>query len=102
MVAAKRLSLQKRLRILCLDTVILSSVACAGVLVIGLAGRATLWGPILGAFILELGQQYFAYELGGSQYYLIAYASIFLIVMLLMPRGILPSVHDRLRRKRRR
>lgn len=77
-------------------------VTIAIVLMTFLGGRATLWGPILGAFILELAQQYFAYELGGSQYYLIAYASVFLIVMLLMPRGILPSLNDRLRRRRRR
>lgn len=77
-------------------------VTIAIVLMTFLGGRATLWGPVLGAFILELSQQYLAYRLGGSQFYLIAYASVFLIVMLLMPRGIVPSVQDQLRRKRRR
>jgi branched-chain amino acid transport system permease protein len=72
------------------------------VLMTFLGGRATLWGPIIGAFILELSQQYFAYELGGSQFYLIAYAGVFLIVMLVMPRGIVPSIQDRLRLRRRR
>jgi branched-chain amino acid transport system permease protein len=70
------------------------------VLMAFLGGRATLWGPVVGAFILVPGQQYLAYRLGGSQLYLIAYAAVFLVIMLLMPRGILPTISDRLRRRR--
>jgi branched-chain amino acid transport system permease protein len=77
-------------------------VTIAIVLMTFLGGRATLWGPVLGAVILELAQQYLAYTLGGSQFYLIAYAAVFLIVMLLLPQGIVPSIQDRLRRKQRR
>lgn len=77
-------------------------VTIAMVLMTFLGGRATLWGPVIGAFILELAQQYLAYSLGGSQFYLIAYALVFLGVMLLMPRGIVPTVHERLRRRRLR
>jgi branched-chain amino acid transport system permease protein len=77
-------------------------VTIAIVLMTFLGGRATLWGPVLGAFILETGQQTLAYSLGGSQFYLIAYAMVFLLVMLLMPRGIVPSIQDRLRQRRRR
>lgn len=72
------------------------------VLMTFLGGRATLWGPIIGAFVLELAQQYLAYTLGGSQFYLIAYALVFLLIMLLLPRGILPTIQDRLRYRRRR
>jgi branched-chain amino acid transport system permease protein len=72
------------------------------VLMTFLGGRGTLWGPIVGAFLLELAQQYLAYTLGGSQFYLIAYALVFLLVMLLLPRGIVPSLRDRARRRRRR
>jgi branched-chain amino acid transport system permease protein len=61
-----------------------------------------LWGPILGAFLLELAQQYLAYSLGGSQFYLIAYALVFLLVIILLPRGIVPSVRERVRQRRRR
>jgi branched-chain amino acid transport system permease protein len=71
------------------------------VLMTFLGGRATLWGPVLGAFILETGQQYLAYKLGASQFYLIAYALVFLLIMLMLPRGILPTLSDRLRRRRR-
>jgi branched-chain amino acid transport system permease protein len=77
-------------------------VTIAIVLMTFLGGRATLWGPVLGAFILETAQQTLAYSLGGSQFYLIAYAMVFLLVMLVMPRGIVPSIQDGLRRRRRR
>jgi branched-chain amino acid transport system permease protein len=77
-------------------------ITVAIVLMTFLGGRATLWGPVLGAFILESAQQYLAYQLGGSQIYLIAYAGIFLVVMLLLPRGVIPTLQDRVRRSRRR
>jgi branched-chain amino acid transport system permease protein len=77
-------------------------ITIAIVLMTFLGGRATLWGPVIGAFLLELAQQYLAYTLGGSQFYLIAYALVFLVVILLLPRGIVPSVQDRLRRRRGR
>lgn len=77
-------------------------ITVAIVLMTFLGGRATLWGPVLGAFLLELAQQYLAYSLGGSQFYLIAYALVFLVVILLLPQGILPSTQDWLRRRRRR
>ena len=72
------------------------------VLMVYLGGRSTLWGPVLGAFILVPAQKYLAYRLGASQLYLIGYASVFLVVMLVLPRGILPSVADRMRRLRSR
>jgi branched-chain amino acid transport system permease protein len=77
-------------------------VTIAIVLMTFLGGRATLWGPVLGALLLETSQQSLAYSLGGSQFYLIAYAMVFLLVMLLMPQGIVPTINDRLRRIRRR
>lgn len=70
------------------------------VLMAFLGGRATLWGPIIGAFILVPAQQFFAYQLGASQFYLLAYAAIFLVIMLMLPRGILPTITDRLARRR--
>lgn len=69
------------------------------VLMTFLGGRATLWGPVIGAFILVPAQQFFAYQFGGSQFYLLAYAAIFLVIMLVLPRGILPTITDRLRTK---
>jgi branched-chain amino acid transport system permease protein len=77
-------------------------ITIAIVLMTFLGGRGTLWGPVLGAGILEGAQQLLAYWLGGSQVYLIAYAAVFLVIMLLLPRGILPTIQDRIRRRRRR
>jgi branched-chain amino acid transport system permease protein len=71
------------------------------VLMAYLGGRATLWGPVLGAFILAPAQQYLAYQYGASQLYLVAYAGVFLVIMLLLPRGILPTLADLVRRRKR-
>jgi branched-chain amino acid transport system permease protein len=65
------------------------------VLMAYLGGKGTLWGPALGAFILVPTQQYLAYRLGASELYLVGYSAVFLLVMLLLPRGILPSLADR-------
>jgi branched-chain amino acid transport system permease protein len=70
------------------------------VLMAYLGGKGTIWGPALGAFILVPAQQYLAYRLGASELYLVGYSAVFLVVMLLLPRGILPSLADRLASRR--
>jgi len=77
-------------------------ITIAMVLMTFLGGRGTLWGPVLGAVILETGQQVLTYQLGALQLYLIVYALIFLVIIVLLPRGILPTIEDRLRQYRRR
>ncbi len=62
-----------------------------------LGGLGTLSGPVLGAFILEPTQQYFAIYYGQSGYYLIVYGALFLVVIILLPRGIVPTLTDRWR-----
>jgi branched-chain amino acid transport system permease protein len=69
-------------------------VQVGSVLMVFLGGRGTLWGPVLGAFLLVPAQQYMAYRLGASELYLVGYSAVFVIVMLLLPRGILPSLSD--------
>ena len=69
-------------------------ITIGAVLMTFLGGRGTLWGPMLGAFILVPTQQYLAYELGASQLYLVSYAAVFLVIILVLPRGILPSIAD--------
>jgi branched-chain amino acid transport system permease protein len=68
------------------------------VLMVYLGGRGTLWGPVIGAFVLVPAQQYLAYRLGATDLYLVGYSAVFLVVILLLPRGILPSLKDRTRR----
>jgi len=74
----------------------------AMVLMTFLGGRGTLWGPIIGAVILESSHQVLAYQFGGSMFYLVAYALVFIVIIRLLPRGIVPTIQDRLRLRRRR
>jgi len=59
-----------------------------------LGGLGTLSGPVLGALIVELAQQYFTIQYGQNGYYLIVYGALFLIVIIFMPRGIIPTARD--------
>ncbi len=67
----------------------------AVVLMAYLGGLGTLSGPILGALILEPAQQYFTLQFGTNGYYLVIYGALFLVIMLLLPRGIIPTLNER-------
>lgn len=71
------------------------------VLMVFLGGKGTLWGPTIGALVIAPLQEYLAYSVGASQLYLVGYAALFLAVILVLPRGILPTAADSLRRRRR-
>jgi branched-chain amino acid transport system permease protein len=77
-------------------------VMIGAVLMTFLGGRGTLWGPTLGALVLVPAQQYMIIHLGGSQLYLVGYAAVFMLVLLVLPRGILPSLRDAVARSRER
>jgi branched-chain amino acid transport system permease protein len=57
-----------------------------------LGGLGTLVGPLVGALVLESLQQYFTQTFSGTGTYLIAYGVLFLVVILLLPRGVVPSI----------
>lgn len=65
-----------------------------------LGGLGSLAGPILGALILEPAQQYFTLQFSQDSYYLILYGALFLVTMLLMPQGIIPTLQARWRKYR--
>ena len=67
-----------------------------------IGGLGTLFGPLLGALVLESLQQYFTVQYGASQAYLIIYGVLFLIVVLLLPRGLIPSMEELIGRWRGR
>jgi branched-chain amino acid transport system permease protein len=67
-----------------------------------LGGLGTVFGPLLGALVLESLQQYFTVKYGASQAYLIIFGALFLIVVLLLPRGVIPSVEELIGRRRAR
>jgi branched-chain amino acid transport system permease protein len=77
-------------------------VMIGAVLMTFLGGRGTLWGPVIGALVLVPAQQYMLIHLGGSQLYLVGYAAVFMVVLLVLPRGILPSIRDAIGRTRER
>jgi branched-chain amino acid transport system permease protein len=60
-----------------------------------LGGAGTLGGPLLGTLLLMPAQQYFALEYGTSGLYLIVYGALFLVVLLLLPEGIIPTLRKR-------
>jgi branched-chain amino acid transport system permease protein len=59
-----------------------------------LGGLGTVLGPLLGALVLESLQQYFTVQYGASQAYLIIFGALFLLVVLVLPRGVIPSVEE--------
>jgi branched-chain amino acid transport system permease protein len=72
------------------------------VLMVFLGGLGTLWGPVLGALILEPAQLWLAYNYGASRLYLVLYSAVFLLVILFMPRGIIPSARELIERRQAR
>jgi branched-chain amino acid transport system permease protein len=63
-------------------------------------GLGTLIGPLLGALVLESLQQYLTQQFSSDAIYLIAYGGLFLLVILLLPRGVVPGITAYLARRR--
>ena len=65
-------------------------------LMVFMGGISTLAGPILGALVLESAQQYIAasFTQANGGLYLILYGALFIVVILLMPQGIVPSLRS--------
>jgi branched-chain amino acid transport system permease protein len=51
-------------------------------------GFGTLWGPILGALILEPGEQYLTLQVSNSYASELVWGSLFLLVILFLSRGV--------------
>jgi branched-chain amino acid transport system permease protein len=67
-----------------------------------LGGLGTIAGPLLGGLVLESLQQYLTQTFSSSATYLIAYGVLFLAVILVLPRGVVPGVTEWLERRRRK
>lgn len=65
-----------------------------------LGGMGTLLGPIVGALLLQPAQQLLTLYTGAAGWDLVLFGVLFLVVILLMPSGIVPTVMERLRRAR--
>jgi len=57
-----------------------------------LGGRATLWGPVLGAFIVEPLNEIANNDFGGGNSRLLIFGGLLALVVLFMPRGIIPTI----------
>ncbi len=69
------------------------------VLIAILGGRGTLWGPVLGAFIMEPLGNWIIGKFGGTQIHLTIFGGILLSVMLFMPQGILPTITNAIKQR---
>ena len=67
-----------------------------------LGGKATLWGPVLGAFAIEGLNEYSNNTLGGGNTRLLVFGGLLALTVLFLPRGVIPTVQERLERRRTR
>jgi len=67
-----------------------------------LGGRATLWGPVLGAFIIEWLNETTNNEFGGGNARLLIFGGLLALVVLFLPGGIVPTVNGWIERWRAR
>jgi ABC-type branched-subunit amino acid transport system ATPase component/ABC-type branched-subunit amino acid transport system permease subunit len=67
-----------------------------------LGGRGTLYGPVLGAFIIEPVNEWSNNNLGGGNARLIVFGGLMALVIMFLPRGVIPTLRDRLESRRKR
>ncbi len=67
-----------------------------------LGGRGTLFGPVLGAFILEPVNEWSNNHLGGGNARLIVFGGLMALVVMFLPRGIIPALRRLIEERRKR
>jgi ABC-type branched-subunit amino acid transport system ATPase component/ABC-type branched-subunit amino acid transport system permease subunit len=77
---------------------ILISVQIILSLLIG--GKGTLWGPILGAFLIEPLNEVANNNLGGGNSRLFLFGGLLIVIVIFLPKGILPALEGNLFRRR--
>ncbi|MDQ3645388.1 MAG: ATP-binding cassette domain-containing protein, partial [Actinomycetota bacterium] len=71
------------------------------VLAVLIGGKGTLWGPVLGAFIVQPLNEATNVYAQGSQTRLVFFGGMLVLVVLFMPDGIIPTISRLLDRRRR-
>ncbi len=82
---------------------ILISVQIVLSLLIG--GKATLWGPVIGAFLIEPLNEFANNSLGsfsGGNSRLYLFGGLLVLVVIFLPQGLLPAIESLLERRRTR
>src|SRR4051794_24535143 len=72
------------------------------VLCLLLGGRGTLFGPVLGAFIVEPLNELANQHGGGGNGRLLIFGGLLALVVLFLPNGIIPTLHEWIERRRAR
>jgi ABC-type branched-subunit amino acid transport system ATPase component/ABC-type branched-subunit amino acid transport system permease subunit len=67
-----------------------------------LGGRATLWGPVLGAFAIEWLNETSNNEFGGGNARLLIFGGLLALVVLFLPQGVIPTASQWIERWRAR
>ena len=65
-----------------------------------LGGRGTLWGPVLGGFVVTIGTEVANVYGGGTDSRLLVLGLALVLVVLFLPRGVLPTVAARMAKRR--
>jgi branched-chain amino acid transport system permease protein len=67
-----------------------------------LGGLGTVAGPVLGALLIEPASSYFQQQVSIGYIFQIVYGALFLVVILALPRGIVPTTAELITRLRAR
>jgi branched-chain amino acid transport system permease protein len=59
-----------------------------------LGGLGTLWGPVLGAFILVPASDFILFSFGSTTIYLAIIGGLMILVIIFMPKGVLPTISE--------
>lgn len=62
------------------------------IMVTMLGGLGTLWGPVLGAFIYIPASDLILFRFGSSTLHLVVLGVLMTVILLFLPRGILPTI----------
>ena len=66
------------------------------------AAAGTLFGPVLGAFLIEPLNEWANNDLGGGNSRLLIFGGLMALVVLFLPRGIIPTLRDLIEARRQR
>lgn len=65
-----------------------------------LGGLGTLWGPVLGAFILIPSSDLILFSFGSNTIYLAIIGALMITVIIFLPKGIIPTIQQRIQDRR--